>query len=242
MKLYAATSKGVHKTSSEDRILIGDRILKDTVYSLDAEEPIILGICDGVGGQAGGDLAADFLCRNAQRYLTSDPEAGVKQLATALLEYAKTFQKERHMASTMTMLVPSQKVIVHVGNTRVYRVVRNCLRQVTTDHTTRQLLLQQNRIEAAAAVSPSELSGCMGGGSEAFSAFAEILPLPDGDLVLTSDGIHDTLNTDTLEELLLSGDDIQYAIQKTVQAAAQNGSLDDRSILVVKKSSPRMRP
>lgn len=234
MKFYAATLKGIGKTSSEDRILVGDTILEDTVRTWEQAVPPIIGLCDGVGGNAGGALAAAFLCQNAQRYLTANPAQGVQELAAALLAYAQEFVQERCMASTMTMLLPAQKVIVHVGNTRVYRMVRGCLRQLTTDHTTRQILLLQNQKDAAAAVPPNELSGCMGGGSARYAAWAEILPLPAGDLVLTSDGIHDFLAQEELEQLLSASEDMQQTMQNIVQAAARNGSADDRSILVVR--------
>ena len=235
MKIYAATVKGIGKTYSEDRILIENVVLEDTVQTLEMEKMPIIGVCDGVGGNAGGALAAEYLCRNAYRYLSDDPENGAKQLAAALLEYARGFSQERYMASTMTMLLPSQNVIVHVGNTRVWRMIRGCLRQITSDHTTRQILLQQNRMDAADAVPPNELSGCMGGGSPQFSAWIEVLPMPSGDLVLTSDGIHDTLSQDEVELLLLAGVDMQENIENIVRIAAEKGSKDDRSIVVIQQ-------
>ena len=145
MKFYAATIRGVNKTSSEDRILLDDMVLKETVRVYETEQPQIFGICDGVGGISGGALASDFLCQNAKKYLLEDPETGAKRLASALLEYAQGFVQERRMASTMTMVLPSKNIIVHVGNTRVYRMIRGYLRQITTEHTTRQMLIQQDR-------------------------------------------------------------------------------------------------
>lgn len=65
MNIYAVTRKGKNKKESDDRIVMDDNILNDTARLFENDSPKIIGISDGVGGNAGGNLAAQFICEHA---------------------------------------------------------------------------------------------------------------------------------------------------------------------------------
>ena len=78
----------------------------------------------------------------------------------------------------------------------------------------------------------------MGGGAEKYFAplvveAQEKLLTQESNLILTSDGIHDYLDEEDLEELL-NADIDAYRLCKIMAAAArENGSVDDISIVIV---------
>ena len=52
MNIYAITRKGKNKKESDDRIVMDDNILNDTARLFENDSPKIIGISDGVGGNA----------------------------------------------------------------------------------------------------------------------------------------------------------------------------------------------
>ena len=107
----------------------------------------IFGVADGMGGHAGGDVASSiavkFLAEHDVQF-TSVDEA--KEGLTALLheanelivEAARTHAELKGMGTTADLItrIGYEMVIVHIGDSRVYRLHEGELRQVTTDHTT----------------------------------------------------------------------------------------------------------
>ena len=57
--------------------------------------------------------------------------------------------------------------------------------------------------------------------------------IPDGMFVLTTDGIHDFLDKKTIRNLLEEQLDWEEKLSKIMNAARENGSHDDQSIIVV---------
>jgi protein phosphatase len=79
--------------------------------------------------------------------------------------------KHDFMATTLTGFYfnDGQYKIVHVGNTRAYVKQGKYLKQITSDHTTYNWLLNSGQIEAAAKCNRSEITNCFGGESHGHS-------------------------------------------------------------------------
>lgn len=65
MKVSMITRRGIGSEASQDRVLIGGHVLCDEEFFGEFDKPCAVGIADGVGGNAGGDVAAEFVCRGA---------------------------------------------------------------------------------------------------------------------------------------------------------------------------------
>lgn len=136
------------------------------------------------------------------------------------------------MATTISALIPSENKIIHIGNTRVYCVQGRYLKQLTTDHSTYNWLMLNGRYVEAEDCNRSEIIRCFGGGAERLFS-PEIIELGDiSNLIITSDGVHDFVDIDTLEELICSEFDAKKICENVIKCALNNGSCDDMSILV----------
>ncbi|MGN1119495.1 MAG: PP2C family protein-serine/threonine phosphatase [Oscillospiraceae bacterium] len=230
MKISAVTRCGSGKKNSEDRILVGERILCNEEF-VGELPPCVVGIADGVGGNAGGDIAAQYICEKLSM-CTADSD-GFAAVNASLLEFAYTAPGKETMASTFTGLFPNG-MLLHIGNTRLYIIQGGYLKQLTRDMTTYNFLCACGRYEEAENCEKNEITACFGGGNKLlFKPFIADQTL-SGMAVITSDGVHDHVELDLLEEILSSVDEDLSACRRIVQAAVDNGSEDDLSVVVVR--------
>ena len=126
--------------------------------------PKIIGISDGVGGNAGGELASQFLCERVLSLSEGNILYKATDLNESLLKYAFSINGKEKMAATFSAVVFGEDTrILHIGNTRIYAVQGSYLKQLTTDHTTYNHLKLRGLHEEAEHCNKSEIVSCFGG-------------------------------------------------------------------------------
>ena len=233
MNIYAATRKGKNKVHSEDRIVIGDVVLNDECRLFENISPKIIGVSDGVGGNAGGELASQFLCERAILLTEGELLHSATDLNESLLRYASEIKEKEKMAATFSAVILSEDTrILHIGNTRIYAVQGSYLKQLTTDHTTYNHLKFRGLYEEAERCNKSELVSCFGGGTNRlFCPDIEIVTV--NKMVMTSDGIHDYVDIDRMEDIICSEKSNAEKCEEIFNIALDKGSCDDMSIIIV---------
>ena len=234
MNIYAATKKGKNKVHSEDRIVIGDVVLNDECRLFENISPKIIGVSDGVGGNAGGELASQFLCERAMLLTEGELLHSATDLNESLLRYASEIKGKEKMAATFSAVILSEDTrILHIGNTRIYAVQGSYLKQLTTDHTTYNHLKFRGLYEEAERCNKSELVACFGGGTDRlFSPEIADISMPKK-IIMTSDGIHDHVDIDRMEDIICSEKNCQEKCYEIFNIASDSGSCDDMSIIIV---------
>lgn len=232
MNVYAAVRKGKNKLCSEDMVAVGEIILDDECREFVNITPGMIAVSDGVGGNPGGELASQFLCERALSLADGDILRNAEELNESLLKYASGINGREKMAATFSAVVFGETVrILHIGNTRIYAIQGSYLKQLTTDHTTYNLLKSRGLNEEAERCNKSELVSCFGGGTNRFfSPDSEIVTV--NKILMTSDGIHDHVDIDRMEEIICSGKSCPEKCDELMQAALENGSCDDMSIVL----------
>lgn len=148
VRLTAVTHRGVVRDHNEDCIgwsgwaMSGDVTEKLSV-ELQVTEPLVVVVCDGMGGHAGGEAAS----RMATVLLTAKGalDAPTEQAVTALLQHtadaindvARDRPDLAGMGCTVVglLLRPDGSVLVfNVGDSRCYRVEGRYLTQLSVDH------------------------------------------------------------------------------------------------------------
>lgn len=233
MRIFALTRKGTEKDQSDDRILADSTVLCNAEYSAEISSPRIIAVADGIGSYSGSDRAAQFVCEYMSAYRGDD--SLLQSCAEALLKAAEQNPAERLMGTTFSAVAFCGDIckILHIGNTRVYSLCGSYLKPLTKDHTTYQWYLTAGLPEKAEQCNKSEITYCFGAGSmRYFQPIVKEISVGSG-FVLTSDGIHDHLSPDELERLIFAdGADYSAACRHIADAAVQNGSCDDISILI----------
>lgn len=246
MKVYIGLDTGIGKAECEDTAFVNEHLADGAVTEWVCDGLRCIGVADGVGGNPGGRLASTYA---ASRIIRADfsgmSEASIRQFAAELngdiIQYAAGIPGKTKMATTLTCLVAADDgfYMLHAGNTRLYAMQGAYLKQLTTDHTTRDWLIQLGQFEAADRCSGSEINCCFGGGDMRYldrivveTLFKDGIP---GTLLLTSDGIHEFVDVDTMEQIMQDASEEPEAIRMLMEYARANGSKDDQTVVIVRR-------
>lgn len=242
MDVEALVRKGSNKERCEDRCLIGRSVLCDVDGRSSMSPPFMMAVADGVGGNRLGDMAAGYVLQqlaSADADALSD-SAAVRSFVTArneeLISLAQGIAGARNMATTLTGIVVNRHGgwIFHAGNTRIYAVEGAHIRQLTHDHTTYAWLMNAGRESEARLCNRGEITCCLGNGNPAQLEQLEVLPLGDFTaLLMTSDGIHDSLRDEQIESVLSRASSPEEACRLLCDTAHMLGSRDDMTAMLV---------
>lgn len=242
MKIHVSYSvqTGINKAVCDDSALIGSAVINASSGEYELEAPCVIALCDGVGGNAGGRDASMFVCEGLKTADFDNLGDSLRALNASLVAFAADMGEKKRMATTMTALFMGECgcFLAHTGNTRLYELRGGFTRQLTTDHTTYQYLLSAGYPERAEACNKSEITSAFGGGDTRILSRLDISRvfergLPKS-LLLTTDGVHDTLSQDEIEAFLASAQSDSALCAALCAAAAEKGSCDDRSACVIR--------
>jgi serine/threonine protein phosphatase PrpC len=202
-----------------------------------ATKGAIVGVADGVGGNAGGREAAEMTMRSvlSDYYATPDTwethAALDKVIAAAnrwLLAQAGAHRDLAGMATTLSLLVlrGCRYYLAHIGDTRIYRLRNDALQQLTTDHVwdrpdMRHVLKRAVGLDQHLTVDYAE------GELQAGDVFA-----------LLSDGVWESLGQKTVHEALMKFDNPQMIADHLSRSALTQGGQDNASAVVVRILQP----
>lgn len=243
MKIFVFSKKGNGKNVCEDAAMVDGTIISDSYFENQTEQTHTVAIADGVGGNAGGECASRYVLEKLNEVSMADVSAEyLKQFIEGvnkdLLHYASSSSGKENMATTLTGLIMTSDsgYLFHVGNTRIYGLQGNYLKQLTEDQTTYQWLLNLGQMEAAENCNKNEITYCLGGGNAQYGS-AVIIKENNAlssykRLLLTTDGIHEYMSIDELEDFMV-GEISEKTMKLLVNKANTNGSLDDKTVIVI---------
>jgi serine/threonine protein phosphatase PrpC len=209
----------------------------------------LIAVADGMGGHAAGEVASriavEVLQALAPTLVSTDlDEDSVEDLLMHSLhsidsEISVVTDEEiekRGMGTTLTALLIRGNYIslLHVGDSRCYRLRGNTLEQLSNDHTVIQELLDQGAISAAeAAEHPqrSMLTQALRGDGDV-TPVLQMYEVKKGDrYLLCSDGLSGVL-TDKEIKIGLKKTDKDEAVKFLVDATYVNGAPDNVTVLI----------
>ncbi len=216
--------------------------------------PQLIAVADGMGGHAAGEVASRIAVHVLQRLVptltASDiDEDSVSDLLMHSLhsidaEIAAVTEEEiekRGMGTTFTALLVRDKhiALLHVGDSRCYRMRGSALEQLSNDHTVIQELLDQGAIsEAEAAEHPqrSMLTQALRGDGDV-TPVLQVYEVKKGDrFLLCSDGLSGVL-TEKEIKIGLKKSDKDEAVKFLIDATYVNGAPDNVTVLIADISS-----
>lgn len=268
--MAGASDVGRTRAENQDHFLIADLrrqlVIRDTdiphencdrLYG--SQEGNLLVVADGMGGHQGGERASRTAIEETARYVLDmmhwflklspdDEQDFVDELSASL----KTVQERiwsagggpsgRQMGTTVTMayLLYPKMYVVHAGDSRCYLFRDGTLRQLTTDHTVAQQMIDAGALskeDAAVKRWRHVLWNCVGGGEAQVRPEAIRCKLGPGDVVLLcSDGLSGMLDDPQIEELLASELDSPGLVDRLIAAANEAGGSDNISAIICRVS------
>jgi serine/threonine protein phosphatase PrpC len=218
-------------------------------------------VCDGMGGQAAGEVASKMAVDVMLRYfreahngngfhlhgnsLTS-PSPIARSLANALRLANETIfaageSEVGHMRMGSTAVAAVVRghslAIGHVGDSRIYLVRQGSIQQLTQDHS---LVMEQVRLryisreEASTSAMQNVILRALGTEPEVQPDVEDLIVMPGDTLLMTSDGLTRLVNDNDILEMIVGSSNLQEACNKLVQAAKHNGGDDNITCLILR--------
>jgi len=219
----------------------------------------LIAVADGMGGHAAGEVASRIAVKVLEKLaptLTAQEidEDSVEDLLMHSLhsidaEIAAVADEEiekRGMGTTLTALLirDNRIALLHVGDSRCYRLRGNTLEQLSNDHTVIQELLDQGAISQAEAVEHpqrSMLTQALRGDGDV-TPVLQMYEVKKGDrYLLCSDGLSGVL-TDKEIKVGLKKSDKDEAVKFLNDATYINGAPDNVTILIADISDASTTP
>ena len=211
--------------------------------------PQLIAVADGMGGHAAGEVASRIAVEVLQSLVpalvsTDIDEDSVEDLLmhslhSIDLEISVVTDEEiekRGMGTTLTALLIRDKYIslLHVGDSRCYRLRGSTLEQLSNDHTVIQELLDQGAISEAEAVDHpqrSMLTQALRGDGDV-TPVLQMYEIKKGDrYLLCSDGLSGVL-TEKEIKIGLKKSNKDEAVKFLVDATYVNGAPDNVTVLI----------
>lgn len=237
MKVIAITQKGPYKKENEDRIIVGKSVISSGAFITDFSNGVIA-IADGVGGNNAGAVASHFVAGK----ITATEELTIQKLSDINRELLNiSFEKNEYkgMATTFSgvQILSENNNLFNIGNSRVYLLQGGkYLKQITKDDTTLNYLLATGQLSSDEVKNfdrKNEITACFGGGNENyFKIRVEPMSTIVSPIMITSDGVHDYLSIDEMEDILDQFGLSVATAEEMIARARANGSLDDASIIL----------
>lgn len=218
-------------------------------------------VCDGMGGQAAGEVASNLAVETVLDYFRryspqgSFPQIGenfddISPAANALASAVQAagiriFQQamehpERHgMGSTLAALLldDAKASVGHVGDSRVYLLRNGSMRQLTFDHS---LVMEQVRRglmsleEAERSAMQNIITRALGPEENVEPDVVDVDVLPGDTFLLATDGLTKLVPDNRLREIISSAPDLEKASDALIQAARQAGGDDNITCILVR--------
>lgn len=235
-QVEASSEIGPHKRVNEDNVC-------------HSQNPTFAIVCDGVGGNACGEIASEMACNNLSKLLStliseqgyaasSSVKTSLKTLLRKchndLLRHMEQYAETKGMATTVVLAVRQGRYahIAWAGDSRAYLLRDTNLTQITDDHSfVTEKVAQGIFTQEEAEIHPMAnlITSSLGGAANSLKHIGvKTLKLKKRDrLILMSDGVYGYMNDN---ELLAAA---RQSAQALTQQAINNDTTDNCSAVCI---------
>ena len=242
MRAYAKTDIGKAREMNQDFYYV-------------SEERNGMRLCilaDGMGGYKGGEIASSLATASARHYIQEKFDEieltteNIQNLIKEAMDYANkiVYKKSQEneeleqMGTTLEICIMyGNKVYMgHIGDSRIYRIRKNIIRRITTDHSYVETLVKDGTITREEAFYHPRKNMLM----KALGCAGSIEPditakgfLPGDIILMCSDGLTNMIKEEEIYNII--NDNLENACNKLVEKANALGGYDNISIIIVKR-------
>ena len=242
LDIYGLTDDGLVRDHNEDYI------------SWEQESGLVI-LADGMGGHNAGEVASelavtsitdaleDVLSPEVKDTCEIDFKEVVKESVIFANEeinlHAQTHPECTGMGTTIVMAVfnNDKVVLASVGDSRIYRLRKGKLKQVTTDHSLVQEMIDNGYMseeEALNSTNRNLITRALGIAEDVDVDVSQMKTAKDDIYLLCSDGLSDMVNDEIIfSTLVKTRQDLKRGAEVLVELAKENGGHDNVSVILV---------
>lgn len=224
---------------------------EDAIFPIspDMSDTIFL-VCDGVGGQAKGEIASKLICEYFPEYINqmntevedvSILEKGLMYIEEKLQDYTKKNPDALDMASTLTIMCLSRKknkaLLGWVGDSRIYHIRDGKIFFQTKDHSQVQNLIDMGEIsEDEAKIHPRRnvITRSVNGKANTRIDYQVVEGILENDFfLLCSDGILENLDNEKIEKWFKANEEPKV-LKNRILKNSKGRTKDNYSMYLIK--------
>lgn len=240
MKIVAKTDKGLVRSSNQDAYAVGE-LPGEVAWAV---------VCDGMGGEAGGNIASALAVKVISEKITSAynekmRDASIKNLldsaicAANIEVYDMAYSRPdlQGMGTTVVAVIVRDKTafIAHAGDSRAYIVSGETIQQITTDHSLVQNMVDRGEITAEQAQHHPQknlITRAVGVEKRIDIDFSEIDLNDNETLILCTDGLSNFVTNNEMIDDIKDGQYYAFA-DRLVKRANKNGGGDNITVVAI---------
>ncbi|MCR4892279.1 MAG: serine/threonine-protein phosphatase [Lachnospiraceae bacterium] len=236
----------VHETN-DDEALANHSVIDSGFFCGSCEtETALFAVADGVGSLEQSVIAARESLRRMADCAPNNPEEifASFEMANRIIQiYENNRQLSDGLSCTVCLVAVDGESIstYNLGNSRCYRFRNGATQQLTKDQTKKQELIDLNLIpiEKIDRMQDGPLTKYMGHREFDrswidYRQHTELFNYGDS-LLICSDGLHGYVDRGSIEETLLSAEDVRDGVKKLVNKADEAGGIDNVTVVLIKR-------
>ena len=242
LQCQVASDVGCVRTNNEDIALLAGGLYRDAVDKFVAElQPnsrFVTIVADVMGGYEGGEIASEMAAKSFDAFFTGLPaglsvdrlvaqvKTWVTEIHAEIIAFGDEHREYAGLGTTLVgMFAYEGKIFrINIGDSRLYRFRNGMLKQLSVDHSMRELTGDMSQ--------PSNLIyNSLGAGGKVFADVEEMTAqlISDDRFLICSDGLSDMLSDEEICTLLADNADVEALIG----AAKQAGGRDNVSAILL---------
>ena len=244
LKIDLVCDVGCVRQNNEDMVLIGDKTYRDACekdgFDLSENARFAAIIADGMGGHSGGEHASEMALLHFQDFI-DNLDSGLLQ--EELIAQLKQWTEKTHcfvvnehinknkpewdgMGTTFCGIFFYEKIIfsLNIGDSRLYRFRNGILKQISSDHSMRQLT-GDNTLPS------NQIYNSFGAGDSVFIDIKDLSDklFEDDIFLICSDGLCDMITDEQIEQIL----EQNPTTENLVNQAKEAGGKDNISVVLL---------
>lgn len=224
----ACTKKGRGRKHNEDRAMINDHVFSRGCIYGNNKISVVAVICDGVGENKGGSIAAKYVASSFIQTEAKDvsPLSTLNHLnrVNESIKRTKQFSDYPSMATTVAgmILFKKQFLLFNIGDTRIYEYNSKGLNLLSEDHVSN--------------CNSDALTQCISTDAPYFFPMIKrgVIEETESWFLICSDGVYKSVTDQEIQTIIKSSNSIENKERAIMQKALQNGSMDDLSCIIIR--------
>lgn len=236
MGFAAESDIGKHKKNNED-----------SFFKYQNEKVTGGMVADGMGGHNSGEIASKMMCTIVKQYIISeyDPSMDYMEMAELIraafaeanleIYRASSIKENEGMGTTATLafIYDGKLITAHIGDSRCYKITRDKIEQITTDHSYVNELLSRGQIsEADVLMHPKKNLVTRAAGTDiSVKVDMDITTYMGETILICSDGLSNMVSDEQIFETINSNEELADAVNKMIELANKKGGSDNITVI-----------
>ena len=235
-KYVTLTDVGLKRSDNEDSFGV-----------FDVENGLLVVVCDGLGGNKAGDVASKLAVQTiAKTFQNLSDTEYLERIKLSILEANKKVMEESNkdfdrkgMATTAETLFLKDDTAFwgHVGDSRIYYLKNNKLKQLSKDHSLIQKLIDEGYLTLKEAENHPNKNIIMRALGDSDNVEVDVSKMKInasdfGKFFICTDGVTTVVQNDELEKIL-NNDNVHYISEVIANLVEKRGAPDNYTFVII---------